>query len=37
MQVPTVLTPPDVQSALVQQAELAMQAVPHILKLLAQG
>ena len=37
MQVATVLTPPAVQSLLVQQAVAAMQAVPHILKLGAQG
>ena len=37
LQVPTVLAPPAVQSLLVQQAVAAMQAVPHILKLAAQG
>ena len=37
LQVPTVLAPPPVQSVLVQQAVLAMQVEPHILKLGAQG
>jgi hypothetical protein len=37
LQVPTVLAPPAVQSALVQQAVDAMQAPEHMLKPVAQG